>query len=64
MRHVDAFALELLAQKRPCCSLPTRAISATFSPRRDAPIAMFAGQPPTYFANELTSSIRQPACSP
>jgi hypothetical protein len=43
---VDAFARERSRTKRPFCSSPTREIIATESPRRAAPTAVLAGDPP------------------
>ena len=45
-------------------SSPTRVTMAAFSPSRDAPTAVFAGEPPRYLANDRMSSSRPPTCSP
>src|SRR5579863_3907883 len=45
-------------------SSPTRVMRADFSPSLAAPMAIFAGQPPTAFAKVATSSSRLPICCP
>src|SRR6202050_2741118 len=49
---------------RPMGSSPTRLTSAALSPSRAAPIAMFAGHPPTALAKVATSSSGVPICCP
>ena len=49
-------------RKRPMWSLPTRASIAEVRPSRAQPNAIFADDPPRYFAKLDTSSSRAPTC--
>src|ERR1700761_35373 len=56
------FLVSVSVRKRPIWSLPTRASIDAARPSRAQPNAIFADDPPRYFAKLDTSSSRAPTC--